>query len=350
MDAEGGRPAAPDLLSEEYISPKVTIAVGGHNLKVHVPEQMSEIEREVRRRSMIGRCRGEIKCFSAASRSRLLEVVDSLNEVVCLPSQFAFVTLTYHDGFPAPMEAKVHLDTFIKRLEREFGPRGLIWKCEPQQRGAPHFHLLIYRPEVWAAEEFCRWAAHAWNEIAGNGSTLHLSWHLGTLGHGNKPCVETVRDFGAVRRYAGKYLAKMSVGDPNWKWPGRFWGVRRRELLPIERYIEDVSLRVAQLVARECKRWFNRQVTGVKAILLPAKFGPLRDERGRVFHHWRLPAGLVVGNKVSHFDGSESQWSHGVRLVPIRCHWRRARGGGRFKLSQESGERLLSWAKATAAN
>jgi len=352
VDAVGGRPAAaaPDLLSEEYISPKVEVAVGGHNVKVHVPIQLSSIEREARRRGMIGRRRGAIKSFSESSRSRLLAVVDSLNEVAALPSEFAFVTLTYHEWFPSPMEAKVHLDTFIKRFEREFGPRGLIWKCEPQLRSAPHFHLLIYRPEAWSAGEFCLWVAHAWNAIAGKGSELHLLWHLGLLAHGNKPCVETVRDFGAVRRYAGKYLAKVSVGDPNWKWPGRFWGVRRPGLLPIERYVADVSLRVAQLMARQCKRWFNHQVIGVKAILPQSIFGALRDERNRPFHHWRLPAGFVSGNKVSYFNGGESQWAEGVRLVPIRCHWRRSRGGGSFKLSQESAERLLSWANATAAN
>ena len=85
--------------------------------------------------------RGKIKEFSAKSRSRMMALVASL-KASSLPQ---FVTLTYpREWVHDPRMWKVHLDTFRKWLSRSYPSASGIWKLEPQERGAPHFHLLVF--------------------------------------------------------------------------------------------------------------------------------------------------------------------------------------------------------------
>lgn len=88
-----------------------------------------------------GGLRGKVNKFTPASRLRLIERVSRITDG---PHGF-FVTLTYHDSWPSPKAAKRELRSFIKRLERWTGQAwGIIWKLEPQKRGAPHFHLILF--------------------------------------------------------------------------------------------------------------------------------------------------------------------------------------------------------------
>lgn len=77
-----------------------------------------------------------------------------------------FVTLTYPRRWPTPDGAKDHLRRFTSSLrcalQREDGDTCFVWRMEPQQRGAPHFHLLLWH------------TGHS--KIWGRASTGHRGW------------------------------------------------------------------------------------------------------------------------------------------------------------------------------
>jgi len=140
-----------------------------------------------------------------------------------------FVTLTYPAKFPTVDRAKRDLKIFEQRLARRFPGSGGIWKLEPQERGAPHYHLLVWGPSV---VELLGWVCKNWYEIAGDNDPMHLLFHMGTL-KDSKPCVSKVRSWRGVWSYAAKYLGKtFQVADWGNKWTGRFWGVFNRENIP----------------------------------------------------------------------------------------------------------------------
>jgi hypothetical protein len=153
----------------------------------------------------------------------LLELLASLNREALglLP---LFLTLTYPGSFsPDPGVWKRDLDVFIKRLRRAYPDAALIWKLEPQKRGAPHFHLLLFGVEHIPYT----WLRRAWFEVVGSGDEKHLL--AGTR-------VERVKSWRGVMSYAAKYLGKVEAAAD---WPdyvGRWWGVSGRKLLPILLY------------------------------------------------------------------------------------------------------------------
>ena len=149
-----------------------------------------------------------------------------------------FVTLTYPKSFPEPKQSKKHLKEFIRRIKRTFPMAGIIWKLEPQKRGAPHYHLL-----VWGSSEknLRAWVPTAWHDIAGGGDPLHLLWHEGKLK--NKHCVNAVYSFKGVWAYASKYLGKtFEVAGWDSKAVGRFWAVVKPDNIPFgEPMKKDIS-------------------------------------------------------------------------------------------------------------
>ena len=167
---------------------------------------------------MGGGSRGIVKGFSRGSRRRLMSTIAGVRRDALLP---CFVTLTYPRTFPEPKESKSHLRTFMKRLQRKFPGAGVIWKLEPQKRGAPHYHLLVWGVGVKDLRGF---VPSAWFEVAGGGDKYHLAWHEGKLK--NRHCVTRVNSFKGVWSYASKYLGKtFEVAGWDSKSVGRFWAV-----------------------------------------------------------------------------------------------------------------------------
>jgi hypothetical protein len=145
------------------------------------------------------------------------------------------VTLTYPSVFPSVDRAKRDLKVYLQRLGREFPEAGWIWKLEPQERGAPHYHLLVWGVPVI---RLLKWTVDAWFSIAGNGDVYHKLFHLGVL-KDSKPCVQQVRSFRGVWSYASKYLGKtFDVAEWGKQWTGRFWGVGKRENVPFGHEME----------------------------------------------------------------------------------------------------------------
>ena len=206
-----------------------------------------------------GGIRGQVTEFSGGSRKRMLEFVNSIDRRVIPLVRLVFVTLTYPGqvvpewGQPWPQEPehwKGHLKAFGKRLERWLRVDvPAIWKQEFQERGAPHFHLLMVVPEGQSMKGLQEWVSQAWYEVVGSGQATHLA--SGTQ-------VKRCRGWRGVVCYAAKYLGKSSrlvdqeTGEIQ---PvGRFWGVWRREGFPV--HFHEVSLSRAEWC--QCRRWVLR--------------------------------------------------------------------------------------------
>lgn len=159
-----------------------------------------------------------------------MEEIFSLNlEAVQLPY---FITLTYHETWPDdPAAWKAQLNALEKRIERTWGCVSYYWRLEFQERGAPHFHLLLWLQEPVRrihdpTERILRLRNNIswwWNEIAGDGSTKHLD--AGTQ-------VKKCKSLRHLAGYLSKYVAKTEQFSESCTHPGRLWGYRRREWFP----------------------------------------------------------------------------------------------------------------------
>lgn len=85
----------------------------------------------------------DIKEFSKKSRKRLFDIFNKINY-----SSYGvpiFLSLTFHYDNPnSQITLKNFLRNFLKRLMRFLPPFDYIWKFEYQERGTPHFHLIIF--------------------------------------------------------------------------------------------------------------------------------------------------------------------------------------------------------------
>ena len=177
-----------------------------------------------------GGLRGKIWEFSRGARRRMMEEIFSLNlDAIQLPY---FITLTYHESWPEdPAAWKAQLNALEKRIERAWGPVSYYWRLEFQERGAPHFHLLLWLQEPDLREwhpthritRLRNNIAWWWNEIAGEGSMKHYD-----AGTQVKKC-ESMRHLAG---YLSKYVAKPEQFSESCKHPGKLWGRRRPEWLP----------------------------------------------------------------------------------------------------------------------
>lgn len=223
--------------------PTLEFVKGGSLLKTSKNRQCEQVG---------GGRRGGIKGFSRNSRRRLLELIATMKRESELPN---FITLTYPEKFPTVERSKRDLKVFLQRLERKYPEIGIIWKLEPQERGAPHFHLLAWGVDT---PSLLKHVIRSWYEIAGDGDINHLKFHSGLL-HGSQPCVSKVRSFRGVWAYAAKYLGKtFEVAGWSETWTGRFWGVLNRENIPLgEIEIIEIDHKTACQVIRLQRRFMH---------------------------------------------------------------------------------------------
>lgn len=222
-----------------------------------------------------------ISKFTRASRRRALirlNCIDRLS-LPCLP---IFVTLTYPGVYETdPKKWKIHLDRFFKRLWRRAPDGFSFWKLEPQKRGAPHFHLLVFGIPYLDKD----WLSQAWYECVGSGIENHL--RAGTK-------IERVRSWNGVNAYASKYLGKVPEGVD---WPegvGRWWGISNRknckqfikiheEVLPEETF-NQIKRQLVRFLHRKGVRIRPSHTLGVSAFI-NAEVGL------RLLHYHKMPIG-----------------------------------------------------------
>ena len=141
----------------------------------------------------VGGLRGSVRGFTKASRHRMLQFFQTIDREKCgMP---LFVTLTYPGEWPGNAKWwKRDLEVWLARLKRARPGAWAVWRLEPQRRGAPHYHLLVFGLAVLAKE----WLSRTWFEVVGSGDQRHL--RAGTQ-------VQRVESWRRVIGYAAKYLA-----------------------------------------------------------------------------------------------------------------------------------------------
>jgi len=164
--------------------------------------------------------RGSITEFSYQSRQRLAFVAANT------PIRFrTMLTLTYPAEWETDGEkVKAHFRAFREWIARDIGSRPeYLWFLEFQERGAPHFHLLVDWPLSLDVDErkWFRWRVSVtWYRLVGSESIDHLI--AGTR-------VERIRKVDGAARYGVKYALKMrqKAVPPGYQNVGRFWGCSR---------------------------------------------------------------------------------------------------------------------------
>lgn len=171
--------------------------------------------------------RGEITHFSEDARRRLRKTVHALDR----DAASLFVTLTWHEHLPTPEEAHAALDRFWKRMRQRFPEAAALWKMEPQDRGFPHFHLLLYGVD-WIDPQ---WISALWHDCTQETSQAHrtsgvdLEWIRGGQD-------------GKLQSYLATYFGKgeewPEEAGEDWRKPGRFWGRLEKKNLPVAEWAE----------------------------------------------------------------------------------------------------------------
>jgi len=180
--------------------------------------------------------RGVVSSFSKASRKRMLDKFGHVDLSHC--GRPLFITLTYGQVWPNNELAKRHLDNFFKRLRRRFPTVSGFWRMEFQNRGAVHFHIVLFNLTFFSKRSLCR----VWGDVVGR-----LYWDNST--DTPRPPFTRVERLQSARKgfaYLAKYLAKvpeapaedsavgltMSHNSPPSPSVGRFWGLFNRRCVP----------------------------------------------------------------------------------------------------------------------
>ena len=181
--------------------------------------------------------------FTKAARKKMLCALDCL--ILCTPArkvfnpiigrshtfQMSFITLTYStDEIVDYLESIVHLEYFLKWLNRTIGATMYVWRLELQQRGQIHYHIVT--------DAFIRYdrIRDKWNSIQRNAGYIKRGMAP------NSTDVKSAISVSDVSRYCAKYMAK--EGEKNNNYTGspikKFYGCSKN-LQGVKRPTFDVT-------------------------------------------------------------------------------------------------------------
>jgi hypothetical protein len=233
----------PSLESPHQEVAYVSSSVGGSVSTLSFEETITKNQLDPPKR-LGGGTRDKVRGFSRASRRNLLLRLASINRRAfrAFKGRMIFVTLTYPREYPQnPAYCKGHLKALRKRLQREFGSFAAFWRLGIQERGAWHFHLLLFMgPSIGPLSDLRRFISYSWYEVTGKVSEGHL--RAGTR-------VEAVKKWKQATSYVERYLAKVEE-FPEGLQTGRIWGVWNKELLPVRWETAEISLKDAYKIRR----------------------------------------------------------------------------------------------------
>lgn len=264
---------------------------------------------------------GEIREWSARSRSRLAELVASLDYSDWLKTDgaLAMVTLTLPGDWltvaPDGATFKKLLKRFEMRWRRNVGPWRLLWKLEFQRRGAPHWHALMRVPALVGRQTFEEWLSATWADVVNHPDAAEKEKHL-AAGTGVD---YSGKDFSDPRRISLYFLghsAKTTDGKEyqhvvpeEWqlpgKGPGRFWGNPGLESAMREIEISEYEAMQAARVLRKVKRAREWTTAVIR-------------ERGKLDvgrRHEHVTFGVEVRAKAGQKRGRAAQRTHRRKLA-----------------------------------
>lgn len=171
--------------------------------------------------------RGRITRFSDASRRRLMRLMAQVDRT-SFRKRPLFITLTYPDRWPSDSRVvKADLNRFLTAFRRRYPHVPIIWRLEYQERGAPHYHLMVFTP--WFTP--WQWVAKTWYQATQKRDVYTLIAGTET---------RAIRSWAGVMHYAAKYMSK--TGElPDDVRPGRLWGVHCREDLPVRLQVISID-------------------------------------------------------------------------------------------------------------
>ena len=212
----------------------------------------------------------KISRFTAKSKRKLQQRFAQLDRgrLKHLPKM---VTLTYPKNYASdPAVWKKNLDDFLEHhFMPDFPNAFIIWKLEPQKRGAPHYHLLIFSDDpqllnrVYLQKEKL---AKSWYQVVDSGDEKHLRAGI-RVGfapkvRNGKPIKKRAEDFAnwdMVSGYVAKYLGKVtglfkseSNGDKEIKQVGRYWGIYNRSLY--SQFVTEKSIQLSEAEYMKLKK------------------------------------------------------------------------------------------------
>lgn len=177
--------------------------------------------------------RAKITTFTRKSRKRLIDMVARFRKI----DKAIFITLTYGQKWPDMEESKRHLKNFLQRIRDNYPQASGIWRLEFQERGAPHYHLLLFNLPFWKKED----VAAAWLQTIGD---EFGDWSSGEC-RAPFTRIELINGLKHALAYVSKYIAKegksgMRPGDCGFNYApysqkpytGRFWGILNVDDMP----------------------------------------------------------------------------------------------------------------------
>lgn len=169
--------------------------------------------------------RGQVRGFSAGSRSRMLEFLQCVDRTKVAGLYFG--TLTIPAGRACTWaQAEGYRRAWVKRFRRRWGASGwfMVWRKEAHESGLPHLHFIV----GWLGRvphlvnQFRPWNDDAWAEVIGTAGVTSVRTECR---------VELLKSWNGATCYCAKYMAKVDEQ----KLPartGRMWGVENRKLVP----------------------------------------------------------------------------------------------------------------------
>jgi len=228
-----------------------------------------------------GAKRGKIMSFSNASRRRLLHLFARLDT---RKATAVFLTLTFAE-IPTTKRAKLVFKRFTERLRRHFPKMAFIWRLERQERGAIHFHLIMFNFPFVPQKTIQAWWEKCTEEPM---SICHIEFIEGkrkVFNYISKYCAKqsehvfsslessayqhAERSESEMIEFRNQLDAAAAAAQP--ESDGRIWGIFQNWALP---YAEFMAYRITDFDHALYLRWRGLQLA--KVTYCPSKFSNIQ--------------------------------------------------------------------------
>jgi len=223
---------------------EVDVHLGYMDIKVDRPKLKQPVAgKEGNKKRLAGWSRSSRNYLNRCLRSIVRG--DTHPYMLTLTSQgYSEDTQVYHD----------QVDHFMISFERRFPDCSIVWRLEFQQRGAPHWHLLIYlsEGEPPILHEDKHWIAGTWYGIVGG--------DVSVMKYGTKLTDATDGEYAAkLKNYllAFHHLKDNQVRDDIYT--GRYWGIRNKKGLNMGPIAQGTLVYKAFVKLRRIARKLMRQ-------------------------------------------------------------------------------------------